>query len=117
MEFRRLIGGRTMEITQVHVYPKEDPKVKGYASIVLDECFLVNDIKVIAGPNGCFISMPSRKRKNGKFRDIAHPLTKAMRERIENRVFDEFEKVSGRKIEARAIPDGPLDVRPAGPTE
>jgi len=106
-----------MEITQVHVYPKEDQKVKGYASIVLDECFLVNDIKVIAGPHGCFISMPSRKRKNGKFRDIAHPLTTEMRERIENRVFDEFEKVTGQKIEARPIPDGPLETQPADPTE
>ena len=106
-----------MEITQVHVYPKEDLKVKGYASIVLDECFLVNDIKVIAGPNGCFISMPSRKRKNGKFRDIAHPLTKDMRERIENRIFDEFEKVTGLKIEARAIPEKPLETQPADPTE
>ncbi len=106
-----------MEITQVHVYPKEDPRVKGYASIVLDECFLVNDIKIITGPSGCFISMPSRKRKNGKFRDIAHPITTEMRERIEHRVFDEFEKVTGRKIEARAIAEKPPDPGPAGPDE
>lgn len=106
-----------MEITQVHVQPSEDQRVRGYASIVLDDCFLVNDIKIIAGPQGCFISMPSRKRKDGKFRDIAHPITKAMRERIENRVFDEFEKVSGQKIEARAIPEKPLETRSADPTE
>ena len=71
-----------MNITQVHVVPKEDERVKGYASIVLEECFLVNDIKIISGTHGCFISMPSRKRKNGKFRDIAHPITKEMREKI-----------------------------------
>lgn len=106
-----------MEITQVHVYPQEDERVRGYASIVLDECFLVNDIKIILGPHGCFISMPSRKRKNGKFRDIAHPITKEMRERIENRVFEEFEKVTGRKIEARAIPEKPIETGPADPTE
>jgi len=92
-----------MNITQVHVYPKEDQKVKGYASIVLDECFLVNDIKIITGANGCFVSMPSRKRKNGKFRDIAHPITKEMREMIETMIFDEYEKATGQKIPVRAM--------------
>jgi stage V sporulation protein G len=91
--------------------------VKGYASIILDECFLVNDVKSIHGPHGCFLSMPSRKRKNGKFRDFAHPITKGMRERIEDRIFDEFEKVTGRRIEARAIPENELETRPADPTE
>jgi len=96
-----------MNITQVHVYPKEDLKVKGYASIVLDECFLINDIKIIAGTHGCFVSMPSRKQKNGKFRDIAHPITKEMRESIENRIVDEYEKVTGQPIAIRAIaPEG-----------
>jgi stage V sporulation protein G len=106
-----------MEITQVHIYPVEDPKVKGYASIVLDDCFLVNDIKIIHGPHGCFISMPSRRRKNGKFRDIAHPITKGMRERIEDRIFDEFEKVTGQRIAIRAIPEKAPETRPADPTE
>ena len=92
-----------MNITQVHVFPKEDQKVKGYASIVLDECFMINDIKIIVGAHGCFVSMPSRKRKDGKFRDIAHPVTQEMRERIEKSIFDEYEKVSGNKIEARTM--------------
>jgi len=105
-----------MNITQVHVYPKEDQKVKGYASIVFEECFLINDIKIISGTHGCFISMPSRKRKNGKFRDIAHPITKEMRERIENSIFDEYEKVTGQKIPARAMaPQG--ESEPADPSE
>jgi hypothetical protein len=40
-----------------------------------------------------------------------------MRERIENRVFDEFEKVTGQRIEVRTIPDGPPETQPADPTE
>jgi stage V sporulation protein G len=105
-----------MNITQVHVYPTEDQKVKGYASIVLEECLLINDIKIISGTLGCFVSMPSRKRKNGKFRDIAHPITQEMREKIESSIFDEFEKVTGQKIPARAMaPQG--ETGPADPSE
>jgi stage V sporulation protein G len=105
-----------MNITQVHVVPKEDERVKGYASIVLEECFLVNDIKIISGTHGCFISMPSRKRKNGKFRDIAHPITKEMREKIESSIFDAYEKTTGQKIPVRAMAP-PGEPGPADPSE
>lgn len=90
-----------MDITQVQVYPKEGEKVKGYVTIVLDESFLVNDIKIIYGKNGYFISMPAKKKKNGKFKDIAHPITKEFREQIENAIFAEYEKQTGKKLNQR----------------
>src|SRR5215510_1271436 len=74
-----------MEITQVKVFPVHEEKLKAYVSIVLDECFLVSDLKVIQGPNGLFISMPSKRKKNGEFKDIAHPLNRETRERMERR--------------------------------
>ncbi len=92
-----------MKITQVHVYPKENEKVKGYVTIVLDECFLVNGLKIISGKNGFFVSMPARKKKNGKFKDIAHPITKDLRDQIENLVFEEYEKITGSKISPRKV--------------
>lgn len=90
-----------MDITQVQVYPREGEKVKGYATIVLDDCFLVNDIKIISGKNGCFISMPAKKKKDGKFKDIAHPITKDLREQIEKAIFSEYEKMTGNKLNPR----------------
>jgi stage V sporulation protein G len=82
-----------MNITQVKVFPVAEEKLKAYVSIVLDDCFLVSDLKVIQGPNGLFISMPSKRKKNGEFKDIAHPLNRETRERMEKRILEEYEKV------------------------
>lgn len=81
-----------MEITQVKVFPVDEEKLKAYVSIVFDDCFLVSDLKVIQGPNGMFISMPSKRKKNGEFKDIAHPLNRETRERMERRILQEYER-------------------------
>ena len=87
-----------MEITDVRVYPVEEEKLKGYATITFDNCFVVRDVKIIYGPKGLFVAMPSKKRKDGTYRDTAHPLNSEMRSMIENRVLgvyrDEQQKVS-----------------------
>lgn len=92
-----------MNITQVKVFPVAEEKLKAYVSIVLDDCFLVSDLKVIQGPNGLFISMPSKRKKNGEFKDVAHPLNRETRERMERRILEEYEKV---KAAAPATPSG-----------
>lgn len=97
-----------MTITQVKVFPVAEEKLKAYVSIVLDECFLVSDLKVIQGPNGLFISMPSKRKKNGEFKDIAHPLNRETREKMERRILEEYEKV--RTADAPPAP-------PAAPAE
>src|SRR5687767_6695103 len=75
-----------MEITDVKVIPVEDEKLKAFVSIVFDQCFVVTDIKVIHGPKGLFVSMPSKKRKDGTFKDIAHPLNNQMRQYLEEKI-------------------------------
>ena len=82
-----------MDITHVRVFPVEEEKLKAFVSIVIDECFVVSDIKIIEGANGLFISMPSKKRKNGTFRDIAHPLNNETRRRIEEQIIDRYKDV------------------------
>ena len=82
-----------MNITDVKVFPVNEDKLKAFVSIIFDDCFVVTDIKVINGNNGLFVSMPSKKRKNGTFRDIAHPLNNDTRRVIEERIFDEYYKV------------------------
>jgi stage V sporulation protein G len=85
-----------MEITQVKVFPVDEEKLKAYVSIVLDDCFLVSDLKVIHGPNGLFISMPSKRKKNGEFKDVAHPLNRETREWMERRILEEYGKATSR---------------------
>jgi len=81
-----------MEITDVKVIPVEDDKLKAFVSIVFDHCFVVTDIKIIQGPKGLFVSMPSKKRKDGTFKDIAHPLNNQMRQYLEERVLSVYKQ-------------------------
>jgi stage V sporulation protein G len=80
-----------MKITEVKVFPVNEDRLKAYVSITLENCFVVRDLKVIQGTNGLFVAMPSKKRKDGQFRDIAHPLNQETRNMIEDAVFDAFE--------------------------
>jgi stage V sporulation protein G len=87
-----------MEITDVRVFPVEEDRLKGYATITFDGCFVVRDVKIIEGPKGLFVAMPSKKRKDGTYRDTAHPLTSEIRGRIESKVLgayrQEIEKIA-----------------------
>lgn len=84
-----------MEITEVKVFPARDGgRLKAYATIVFDNCFIVRDLKVIEGHKGLFVSMPSRKRKDGTFKDVVHPLNADMRETIERMVIEEYNRVA-----------------------
>ena len=82
-----------MDITEVRVFPVDEEKLKAFVSIIIDDCFVVSDIKIINGNNGLFISMPSKKRKNGTFRDIAHPLNNETRKKIEEKVLTRYREV------------------------
>jgi stage V sporulation protein G len=86
-----------MEITEVKVFPIQEEKLKAFVSIVFDQCFMVNDIKIIQGRDGLFISMPSRKKKNGEFKDVAHPLNNETRRMIEEQVLTEYQRVLGER--------------------
>ena len=81
-----------MEITDVKVIPVDDEKLKAFVSIVFDQCFVVTDIKIIHGPKGLFVSMPSKKRKDGTFKDIAHPLNNQMRQYLEEKVLGVYKQ-------------------------
>ena len=93
-----------MEITEVKVFPIQEEKLKAFVSIVFDQCFMVNDIKIIQGRDGLFISMPSRKKKNGEFKDVAHPLNNETRRMIEDRVLGEYERILAERGEQLPAP-------------
>lgn len=80
-----------MEITEVRVFPVNEEKLKAYATITFDDCFVVRDLKVIHGNSGLFVAMPSKKRKDGTFKDVAHPLNNEFRSKIEMAVLDAYE--------------------------
>jgi stage V sporulation protein G len=95
-----------MEITDVKVIPVDDEKLKAFVSIVFDQCFVVTDIKVIHGPKGLFVSMPSKKRKDGTFKDIAHPLNNQMRQYLEEKVLSVYRQQVAAQPSPQGAPSG-----------
>jgi stage V sporulation protein G len=81
-----------MEITDVRVFRVDEDKLKAYVTITLDHCFVVRDLKVIHGNTGLFIAMPAKKRKDGTYKDIAHPLNADTRDQMERVILLEYER-------------------------
>ncbi len=82
-----------MEITDVRVRKiTKEGKMKAVVSITLDDEFVVHDIKVIDGERGMFVAMPSKMSSDGEYRDIAHPISSATRERMQRIILDAYEK-------------------------
>ena len=83
-----------MKITSVNVRKinKEGTRMKGIASVLLDDSFAVHDIRIIEGDNGLFIAMPSRKTATGGYRDVAHPINPEVRAMFEEAILDAYEK-------------------------
>jgi stage V sporulation protein G len=94
-----------MNITDVKVFPVEEDKLRAYVTITLDACFVVRDLKVIHGAAGLFVAMPAKKRKDGTYKDIAHPLNAETRERFEKVVLAEYERVLSQGPGAVAVHD------------
>ena len=76
---------------RIRIVKKDDNKLKAVASITIDECFVVHDIKVIEGTDGLFIAMPSRKTKEGEYKDIAHPINAATRQELSDAVLNAYQ--------------------------
>ena len=82
-----------MDITDIRIRNVDFPgKMKAIVSVTLDDMFVVHDIKVIDGPNGLFSAMPSRKTPSGEFKDIAHPLNSSVREYMQSKILDAYDK-------------------------
>ena len=83
-----------MKITSVTVkkIEKENSRMKGIASVTLDDCFVVRGIRIIEGDAGLFIAMPSKPTPDGGHRDTAHPINEETRKMFEDLIFEEYNK-------------------------
>lgn len=80
-----------MDLTDIHVSIRAEEKLKAFVTITFDDCFVVRGVKIIQGHQGLFIAMPSRRKKDGTFQDIAHPIHSSMRERLEESILGAYE--------------------------
>ena len=89
----RVKGVIQMQITDIRVRSVEkEGKMKAVVSITIDDEFVVHDIKIIEGEKGMFIAMPSRKAADGEYRDIAHPINTATRERLQSMILSKYQE-------------------------
>ena len=79
-----------MEITEVKISLREEDKLRGFANITLDDMFVIRGLKIISGVDRLFIAMPSRRKKDGSFSDIAHPITNEFRCKMEEAVMEKY---------------------------
>ncbi len=100
-----------MDITEVRISLRSDAKLKAFASITLDNCFVIRGLKIIQGSSGIFVAMPSRKRKDGEYQDIAHPINNETRKWMEEKILAKYYEVldGGGEASFGALHDGDED--------
>ncbi|MDA3852143.1 MAG: septation regulator SpoVG [Spirochaetaceae bacterium] len=80
-----------MEITDIRIRKvSAEGKLKAYVTVTFDDSFVVHNVKIIEGDNGVFIAMPSRKTKNGEYKDVAHPINTGFRTLLQDRILEEY---------------------------
>ena len=77
---------------RVRLLNNENSKLKAIASFTIDDAFIVHEVRIVEGTNGMYIDMPSTKRPNGEFRDIAHPKNTETRQLISDAILAAYEK-------------------------
>ena len=84
-----------MEITDVRIRKCKDKrlKLKAYATVTFDDCFVVHSVGIIEGANGPFIVMPSRRVSENEFKNIAHPIVTSFRDKMTQAVLQEWDKI------------------------
>ncbi|MDD6272903.1 MAG: septation regulator SpoVG [bacterium] len=84
-----------MKITSVKIrkVEREGSRMKGIASVVVDDAIAIHDIRIIEGDKGLFIAMPSRKTPVGEYKDIAHPINKEVRAMFEKAILDKYNEL------------------------
>ena len=82
-----------MNITDVKVFIRESNQLKAFVNIVIDDAFIIRNIKVIEGENGLFVAMPSRRVSTGEYRDIAHPINTETRNMVEKTIIEKYKEV------------------------
>ena len=81
-----------MEITEIRVHLRFEDKLKAFATVTFDNCFVVRNMKIVEGAKGLILCMPSRKLPDGTYKDIAHPINVEFRKMLEDRILATYEE-------------------------
>ena len=79
-----------MKITEIRVSLRDDEKLKAFVSMTIENCFVVRGMKIISGNKGLFVAMPSRRKPDGTFQDLAHPINNQTRKWLEEQIIEQY---------------------------
>jgi stage V sporulation protein G len=94
---------RLLEITRVKIVPANEDHLKAYATITIDDCFVIQGLGLTHSQKGYFLFMPGRKKADGKYIDIVFPLNNETRQMIQDRVVAAYEKIAGEPVTRRKL--------------
>lgn len=84
-----------MNITEVNIklIKNDESKLKAVATLTIDDCFAIHDIKIIKNNDELFIAMPSKKMPSGEYKDVVHPLNTDTRTMLQNLILERYAQV------------------------
>ncbi|ACV62346.1 SpoVG family protein [Desulfofarcimen acetoxidans DSM 771] len=88
---------------------RPEGSVRAFASVNLNDCFAIRNVKVMDSTKGLFVAMPSYKSGNGEYKDICFPVTKEFREQLNNAVIDAYKQALTQSQQQRAADSAPFE--------
>lgn len=84
-----------MNVSNIKVKKVNNNKIKGAADIVIDNAIAIHNIRIFysEAKQKYYLSFPSRRFKDGAFKDVCHPILPEARDEITKKVLEEFEKI------------------------
>jgi stage V sporulation protein G len=92
-----------VKITRVKIRLSDDERIKAYASITLDDCFIIHGLRLTHSKKGYFLLMPGRKTAYGTYVEIVHPLNDETQQMIQEKVVAEYEKIAREKLKKQSV--------------
>ncbi len=89
----------SMEITEIKITPLENQRIKAFVAITFDNAFVIKSMRLMEGQKGLYLRMPSRKKANGVYQDIAHPINNEMRQEMEKAVIEAYKEQVGNAVD------------------
>jgi stage V sporulation protein G len=87
------------------VYPNKESNtnLKAMVILVVEDCLVINSVKIVEGKKGLFVSMPQYRDKKGDYKDIVYPISKEKRNSLTALILAEYEKMAGTEDSTTSI--------------
>ena len=93
-----------LNITEVRIKKINKGDLLAAASICIDNCFVIKEIKLLDGKNGKYISMPKRRMKNRDFRqDFSYPINNETRLQILEAIKEQYDDMIENEVKQQKV--------------